>query len=181
MLAGDREAAARFMERYGSRIRRRVRYRLSPAVRRLFDSQDILSTVSRKLDVYIRSGTLRATNLAQLWSLLFRMTETAVIDRQQLVARLHRAETEDSEIARRMLAEMERAEQNGDSEPAGRVFEQAFAHVPDNTDREILSLWFRGVPQTTVSSLLELPPATVRKRWERIRSRLRPVFEAEAA
>ena len=53
MRNGDREAAAQFITRYEDRIRRRIRGKLNPSVRRLFDSQDIFSTIGRRLDQYV--------------------------------------------------------------------------------------------------------------------------------
>src|SRR5689334_16822079 len=80
MRAGDRNAAAQFMDRFGSRIRRRVRGRLRPAMRRLFDSQEIISTLARRLDLFVRGGQLNAETEGQLWTLVFKMAENAVID-----------------------------------------------------------------------------------------------------
>ena len=56
MAAGDREAVGTFLSLYGPMIRRRVRGKLRMSVRRLFDSQDILSTVGRRLDTIVREA-----------------------------------------------------------------------------------------------------------------------------
>ena len=80
MRSGDRDAAAEFISRYDSRIRRRIRGKLGPAMRRLFDSQDIVSTLGRRLDLYVRSGRLEAVSGDQLWSLIMKMAEHGVID-----------------------------------------------------------------------------------------------------
>ena len=66
MRAGDRGAAAVFVTRYGSRIRRRIRGKLSRAMRRIFDSQDILSTLGRRLDSFVHSGGVQATSEAAI-------------------------------------------------------------------------------------------------------------------
>src|SRR5262245_43990251 len=66
MRAGDRQAAAVFITRYESKIRRRVRGKLSLSMRRIFDSQDIVSTLGRRLDLYVRSGKLEAQSEQQL-------------------------------------------------------------------------------------------------------------------
>ena len=60
MRAGDRAAAAAFITQYGDRVRRRVSGKLSPAMRRLFDSQEIMSTVARRLDHCVSGGELAA-------------------------------------------------------------------------------------------------------------------------
>ena len=89
MRSGDRVAAAVFITRYGSRIRRRIHGKLSPAMRRIFDSQDILSTLGRRLDQYVRFGRLAAASEDELWALVFRMAENAVIDKARVFRRLH--------------------------------------------------------------------------------------------
>jgi hypothetical protein len=65
MRAGDRDAAAAFVTRYGTRIRRRLRGKMSPSIRRLFDSQELMSTVARRLDAFVRSGRLAAVSEGQ--------------------------------------------------------------------------------------------------------------------
>src|ERR1051325_8138362 len=60
MKRGDRVAAAEFIADNASRIRRRFRGKLGPDVRRLFDSQDLVSTVSRRLDTIIMRHSLAA-------------------------------------------------------------------------------------------------------------------------
>ena len=48
--AGDRDAAAAFLDRYGPLVRRRVRGKLGQQMRRVFDSQDLWSTLARRFD-----------------------------------------------------------------------------------------------------------------------------------
>ncbi|MFM9994440.1 MAG: hypothetical protein ACKVU4_01420, partial [Phycisphaerales bacterium] len=58
MRRGDRAAAGEFVNRYGSRLLRRIRSKLSQPMRRVFDSVDILSTLARRLDRFVSSGQL---------------------------------------------------------------------------------------------------------------------------
>ncbi|HVZ93296.1 MAG TPA: hypothetical protein VG797_02185, partial [Phycisphaerales bacterium] len=101
MRAGDRAAAADFMDRFGPRIKARIRVGLSRGMRRVFDSQDLLSTVSRRLDAMVRSGSLRAANEQQLWSLVFTIAEHSLAEKGRIIRRLKRVEGPDSEFAHR--------------------------------------------------------------------------------
>ncbi|MBT8484574.1 MAG: hypothetical protein HKO59_06180 [Phycisphaerales bacterium] len=175
MRADDREAAATFITRYGSRIRRRIRWKLHPRVRRVFDSQDILSTVGRRLDQYVGAGRLEAQSGGELWALVFRMASRAVIDKGRVFQRLHRAEAEDSPFARQMLERLE-------AEPASK--DDTIAHALDacetGSDRQILSLWLQGHELTEIADELGTEPAIIRKRWQRLRARLQVALRHEA-
>lgn len=177
MKAGDRQAAAQFMDRFGSRIRRRVRGRLRPAMRRLFDSQEIISTLSRRLDAFVAGGRLAACSENQLWALIFRMAENAVIDKARVFRSLQSVENGDG-FAALLVWRLREAEQR---EPEGPETElnRAFAALEDRTDREILSLWLHDTPHYVTANILGLSPAAVRKRWETIKRRLRPVLTQE--
>lgn len=173
MLMGDREAAAQFVVRYGSRIRRRIRGKLSPAMRRIFDSQDILSTVGRRLDQFVGSGQLEAATEQQLWALVFKIASNAVIDKSRIFRRLQKVEDEDGPLAQSLLRGLRQAERGA---PEGIEIEQALALFADPIDREILALWLVGTPHTMIATYVKLAPTAVRKRWQAIRSRLQERF-----
>lgn len=170
--SGDRDAAAAFALRYGPLIRRRIGHRLGPRMRRLFDSQDILSTVLRRFDLYVRSGRLMASTEAQLWTLIIRIAEAAVVDKVRLLERLKAAEAADQPWVKAMLEQAE----HGNDEAIGITLEQAMNALSDETDRKILWLWLAGVDHRLTGELLELSHDAVRKRWQRIREELRRVF-----
>lgn len=179
MRAGDREAAAEFVTRFGSRLLRRIRTKLSQPMRRVFDSLDILSTLARRLDHFVHSGQLEAATEDQLWSLLFRMAEHAVIDKARVFRRLQSAEGEDSTFAREMLARLQAAEVRRRDGPEVEL-ERAMQSLQDRVDRTILSLWLLGTPHIATAEWVGLTPAAVRQRWHSIRTRLRATFEADS-
>lgn len=177
MRAGDRQAAAVFLNDYGDLIRRRVRGKLGASVRRMFDSLDILSTVGRRFDRYVRDGKLQAIDEPQLWSLLFRMAEAAVFDKVRAVKRLEVAEGEDGPIARVLLARIQDAEQGHDN-GTEIVLERVLAVLPSDEDRSILTLWLSDWPLFRIAEALGTTPAAVRQRWRSIRLRLREKLDA---
>jgi DNA-directed RNA polymerase specialized sigma24 family protein len=177
MRLGDRTAAAEFLSRYGPRIRRRIHGKLNPAMRRLFDSQEIMSTLGRRLDAFIGAGQLGAGSLNELWSLLFRIADNSLIEKARVFRSLEAKEGEDSPFARsvaRRLLDSERGDPNG---PLIEI-DRALLSLDDHTDREILSLWLMGSNHNEIGTTIGLAPTAVRKRWQGIRGRLKEVFES---
>jgi DNA-directed RNA polymerase specialized sigma24 family protein len=177
MREGDRDAAASFLANYGDLIRRRVRGKLGASVRRMFDSMDILSTIGRRFDRYVRDGKLQAIDEPQLWSLLFRMAEAAVIDKVRIVKRLQIAEGEDGAIARELLARIEAAERH-ENDGAEIILEKALAALRSDDDRTVLTLWLADWPLFRIAEAMGIAPATARQRWHSIRVLLKEKLEA---
>lgn len=172
MRAGDREAAAQFMVDYGPLLRRRVRGKLGAAMRRLFDSQEILSTVGRRLDRYVRVGGLEAESPGQLLQLVFRMAESAVIDKIRVFKRLERVEGEDSHFAQELGTRLHDADHDQD-EGAVISLDGALRSLSSETDRQILTMWLNGTQHAVIAWDLGMTPAAVRQRWKTIRDRLK--------
>lgn len=180
MRAGDREAAAIFIVTYGSRIRRRIRGKLGPSMRRLFDSQEILSTLGRRLDTYVREHRLEATEEGQLWTLVFRMAENAMVDKARVYQRLQTVEGSDSPFAHDLLRRM-RLEDADREDGAEALVDQALSALPDEEDRQVLSLWLNGFQLQEIATHLEVSSDAARKRWERIKDTLRSVLSCNRA
>ncbi len=176
MRGGDRLAAAEFIQRYGTRIRRRIRPKLGLSVRRLFDSEDILSTVSRRLDGFVARGQVAAKTENELWSLVFRITSRALLDKVRVCRRLGQCSGDDAAFASAMLEQF-----SGSKEDAAFDLEldRVFSHLETDTDRQILAMWLHETPSQEVSELLGLPEGTVRWRWSRVRNKLRERLEPE--
>ncbi len=173
LRAGDREAAAEFALRYGPRIRRRIAGKLGPRMRRIFDSQDILSTVLRRFDNYVQKREFDSATEEQLLALVVRIAENAVIDKVRIVQRLERAESADGEIARAMINRL-RENQGGahDEAAVDQVLDRAFDALENPIDRQILWFWLAGRRHSDAAEYLDIPAERVRKRWERIRAAL---------
>lgn len=178
MRAGDREAAAVFITRYGSRIRRRIHGKLSPAMRRIYDSQEILSTVGRRLDLYVRSGKLEAVSEEGLWALVFRMASNAVVDKSRVFHRLQAVEDEDSHFARSFSDRLEQAERRR-VEGAEFEIERILALLEDSVDQQILTLWLSGAEPAAIAPQVGITANAVSKRWAKIRSILQQCFVEE--
>ncbi len=176
MRSGDRSAAAEFMARYGARIRRRVRWKLSRPMRRLFDSMDVLSTVTRRLDLYVGQGKMEATVPKELWSLVFRMADHAVVDRSRVTRRLRHVEGSDSAFAAAMLRRLGEAGSEKHSNVEVEL-EQVFRALQDPLDRQFLALWLEGETHDSIGEHLGMSGSAARQRWHRIRETLRRLID----
>jgi len=171
MQTGDRAAAAEFLMRYESRIRRRIRGKIGSDVRRIFDSLDIVSTLGRRFDYYVMSGQLRAATADECLGLLFTIADHALIDKARVVAQLEEIEGEDSEFAHQMAMRLRDAERK-------RIgmhieIEACMRLLADAQDKRILSLWLTGEPHSNIAEYVSLPVTAVRKRWQEIKKILR--------
>lgn len=170
MRAGDRAAAAEFVSRFGARIRRRVRGKLHPSLRRLVDTDEVLSTLGRRLDEYVKEGRLRALGEAELWSLVFQIADHTLIDHHRDVARLKAATARSGPLAEIMAA------RGGESRGEKVDLERVYASLPSGEDRQILSLWLTETPYDVMAQMVGASPESLRKRCERIREHLRRSF-----
>jgi len=176
MRQGDRDAAAEFMDRYGAMVRRRVRGKLGQSMQRIFDSQDILSTVSRRLDQFVADGRVRADAPGELWALVTQIARNAVIDKSRIFRRLEGVEGSDSDFARTMLSRLRSSEQ----EPMSKVeieLERAIDSLGDSIDQQILAMWLHGESHERIADEVGIATTGVRKRWQRIREQLREKIE----
>lgn len=173
MRAGDAQAVAWFIEHYGPLIRRRVRSRLEPSTRRLFDSQEILSTLSRRLLRCVADGELRATTEGELWSLVQHITQNAIVDKVRVIRKLRSAEGPDSHFARLVLDRIARAERQSEPDATERELADLFDSLPSAEDKEILALWLNDVPHAEIADRLGISADAARQRWQSLKQRLR--------
>lgn len=173
LIAGnDRDAAAAFIARCAPIIRQRFRSHLSPALRRLLDSSDVISTVSRRLDQLVQRGGLQFVNERQLWGLINQLAKAAIVDKARALKRLREMEDPEGEWSRAFLVRVEHGERESrDSfdETLGSVMDAA----GDDRDRQVLAMWLQGAHFAQMGSVLGLDAGAVRQLWHRIRARLK--------
>ena len=177
MREQDRGAVAEFIEAYGTLIRRRVRSKLSPTMRRVFDSLDVLSSLARRLDVVVAKGQLRAMTEGQFFSFVNQVAENAIVDQARLVRRLQRVEAPDGEVAHLMRRRL----LDGDEAPSIREDELArvIGSVPTEADRDMVFLWMNGRSLKSIGETLGLTHAAARQRWRTLRVSLKAILEED--
>ncbi len=181
MRAGDREAVGEFVRYYGAQVRRRVRGGMLRSHSRVFDSEDILSTLARRLGGLVRDGGLRAESEGELWSLVLTISGHAVLRKNEVSGRYRRLEQgADAGVGHALSA---RAASRAETDDPSRALEhevgRAIDSLEDETDREILRLWLGGKTLRDIAGALGLPQPTARWRWGRIKTALRARLEDE--
>jgi RNA polymerase sigma factor (sigma-70 family) len=177
MRSGDRAAVGEFMRRFGALVRLRYRRRLSTNTRRLCDSLDIMSTLTRRLDRVVARRALQANNPAQLWALVFQIADGAVADGVRVAARS--ALVGHDEGARAALGSKLAA--TGDAVERSELLDRLGSLLLDPTDERVLQLWVRGVSHAEIAQQLGMSEEAVRKRWQRLREQLREHLTREGA
>lgn len=175
MRRGDRGALNAFFDRHESVIRARYRRKLGRALRRVFDSEDLLATVRRRVDRYVAAGTLEAEHERQLWALIGRIADRVV---QAQVRTLKRGSSLDAGHVE-MLDVLWRSRQPGEILER-REFVRAVFSGMDRTEREIVVGSLRGRPQSEIGAELGMSEAAVRQRLYRVREGLRQTIADRA-
>ncbi len=177
MLHRDREAAATFMCRYQDQLIRRIRGKLRAGneLRRVFDSQDIASTIGRRLDSMVDHGKLRATSEAELWSLLSEMMEHALVDKHRLFRRNETARREDHSFLHAMSEKQAAAA----AEPSRTEvdLDRMSQILNDATDEQILELRSKGAQFDVIAPVVGISQDAARQRWRKIKRSLRQYLE----
>jgi DNA-directed RNA polymerase specialized sigma24 family protein len=168
---GDRRAAAEFLEMNEPLIRRRFRHKLGAALRRLVDSEELLSTLRRRLDAYVAAGRLAAATPQELWALVQRIGEHSVADKLRVLRRLRDAEREDGPVASALYERLE--DSDGNAPRFERNVEDILGLITSEVDREIVRLWMCGLEHRVIAHDLGMTTEAVRKRWQRVKIELR--------
>lgn len=149
-------------------------------MRRLFDSQEILSTLGRRLDTFVHGKQIKASSVPELWALVLKIADNSLLEKARVYRGLQRKEGEDSPLAASVLMRLREAEERDSAAPEIEIAE-VMRSLGDQLDREILSLWLLGRRHVHIAKSLGIAPTAVRKRWQKIREHLRVRFEARAA
>lgn len=174
MRAGDRVAAADFIVENAGLIRRRFRRRISRPVRQLFDSQDLVSTLARRLDDIVLRGRLGAGSVGELWSLVMVLATYSVSQHTSKALR-HRDFRDPEFAAGQVPAGTDRGAV--DDERSAELDER-LRRLDGGADVTILMLRLAGQSHARIAEHLGMNVGVVRKRWQRVREALRGM-EAE--
>ncbi|MBZ0172621.1 MAG: sigma-70 family RNA polymerase sigma factor, partial [Phycisphaerales bacterium] len=158
-------------------IQRYIRMRLRGSLRKLFDTGDVLGTVSRRLDRALLHGKLELRSTDHLHALLQHMIRNAMIDKHRLLRRLDSAEGPDSAWARGFVGRA-RGMTNSDT-GVDELLDTAMQALDDDRDRKILAMWMHGLSHGEIAGRLGFTPSGVRQRWYRIRFRLKMHFSED--
>lgn len=166
----SREDVARILIHHKPQILRRITGRLSPNIRSLFDTHEIMSTVLRRMDSYVAGGQLKVDSDRQFWALVQRIISNAIVDKARIVKRLRAVESEDEVIAALMLRCV------GDSPDSETRLRDLIARIniiiTNPEDQDIVMMWLKGKSLSVIAETFDVTPDAMRQRWKRIRDRL---------
>lgn len=174
MRDGDRDAAATFLKEYGPRFLRRVRDKIGRRMRNLYDSADLMSTLGRRFDEFVRLRQISAADPRELWRLLDVMIDHAVIEKARKADSVRRLD-ESRGTSEYAAASPREAEQMDEQR---RQLERVWESLPREVDREIMLLRLHGLTHETIALTVGLEPANVRYRWSAIAERIKSEFHS---
>lgn len=169
-----REDVARFVLRHEEKIRRIARAKLTLATRTAFDSEDVMSSVLRRVDQLAANGTLRPANEAELWALIKTIASNTAVSKTRLIERARILLTEDGEYAYILVRRLQACAT--DDEAQLLVLRMA-GLLKNERARQVFLLRVRGVSHAAVAAALESSEGACRQNWMQMCRELRLVFE----
>ncbi len=169
---GDRGAVAAYIAQNAPLIRRRLRGKIARSLRTLFDSDDLMATISRRLDDIVRRRQLNASSEAELWSLLEHLAVNALTD----LARRAMRDRPGPAAAQAPAASAAEIEPKFDADDADSLLALCLMELRDETDQRILRMRLDQHTHAQIAAAEGVSEAAARKRWQRIRSAIRAVL-----
>jgi DNA-directed RNA polymerase specialized sigma24 family protein len=165
----QRRAIADFVLEHQTTIRAIARKKLTQAARGVFDSEEVLSSVLRRLDAMAQRGGLLPRSHGELWALVTTITHNTAVSKTRLIEFMRSRLTEDGPYAYELVRRLNAC---ADDDEATLLVYRMMSCLPDATDRQILSLKHRGATHAAAASLLGTTEDAMRHRWMRIRREL---------
>lgn len=175
----DREELAAFVLEHSERVRAIARRKLRPSTRGAFGSDDVLSTVLRRLDALAAGGLVRAESEAQLWALVRSIAENVSLQRERLLESTLNRSGEDAVFWSQVHKDFRR--NSTDDEGAFvRLYELLMTlHDPDQ--RQLFMFRLRGVSHKVIAQYLDTTPDAIRQRWHSVAKQLRSHLASEGS
>ncbi len=173
----NREEVAAFVLANKSKIQEMARAKLKSTPRTILDSEDVSSSVLRRLDELASRGSVRPRSEVELWAFIGTITSGMAIDKLRLLSRIRALESEGGQYAQLVRLRVERC--SSDDEVALLMHRMAVA-LPEKRDRHVFYLKMRGANDRSVSLLLGESEAWARKKWYLIRQDLENRFSSGA-
>lgn len=164
-----RERVADYLRGKEQEIRSVARRRLTRNTRGTHDSEDVYSSVLRRLDELASRGEVRPRSESELWALAKTIASNTAVSKTRLAERARALVAEDGSYARSLLDRLQAA--NGDDE--AMLLLLRLAQSCDNSDdRQILFLRMRGAGYKVIAETLGISSDACRQRWRVLRAKL---------
>jgi hypothetical protein len=164
-----RRSVAQFVLEHSEQIRAMARRKLTAPTRSVYDSEDVLSSVLRRMDNLARQGRLRRDSEAEMMALIATIASNAALSKSKLIERARSQMSEDGAYARELLARLDRC---GDDDEATLLVLRIQASIKDQTDRQVFSLMLKGASHKAIGDLLGFSADASKQRWMKVRREL---------
>lgn len=172
-----RKAIADYALSNAAKIRAIARRKLTQATRAVSDSEDVFSSVARRLDLLAAGGKLRPRSESELWKLIKVIAQNNAVSQTRLIERSRVLLTEDGPLAYEMSKRFNACQSD---EEATVLFQRMMLSLPDGQHRQLMDLLYRGANHGAIAALLHISAEASRQRWKNIRTTLARLF-AEGA
>ncbi len=166
----DRQAIAAYLLENQGRIRAAARRKLSAHTRSVYDSEDVLASVLRRVDAVVSRGLLRANSHGELWALVEAIVRNNALNRTRLMERARDLVGEDGCYARELFRRLSGLRTD---EEASLLHYRMMSCLKNEGERQILALHLKGATHKAIAGLLNIREDTSRQRWHAIRAQLR--------
>lgn len=171
-----RQAVANYILTHQERIRAIARRKLTTTTRRVFDSEEVLSSVMRRLDSMAARGTLLPHSEAELWALVEAITKNTAVSKTRLIERTRNLLTEDGLYAYELLRRLNACETDDE---ATLLVQRMLLSLKEGADRRLVVLRLQGANHRAAADLLRTTEAATRQRWTKVRKELLERFQSE--
>lgn len=161
---------AAFLKARALDIRAVARRKLLSRTRRVYDSEDVLSSTVRRMDQLAHEGKLRPHNDDELWTLTRTIAHNDAVSKNRIVARLDRLLAEEGP----MLAPVaDFIREQSDVENVETILSRLAATLNSSADRQYFFLRMRGATHKAAAEALGIGHDAARQRWVDIMAKLR--------
>jgi hypothetical protein len=160
---------ARFVMDNADQVRALARRKLTRNTRRVFDSEDVLSSVLRRLDQMAVRGTLRLRSEAELWPLIEAIARNTAVSKTRMIERARNFLTDDAAYANELLKRLNSCP--GDDE-ATLLMLRMTVSLKNPQDRQLVTLVHRGASHRVIGSVFGITAEASRQRWKKVRDEL---------
>lgn len=169
----SREDVARFVLRHESTIRQIARRKLTQATKAVFDSEDVMASVLRRMDKLAHDGALRPRSEGELWALIRTIASNTAVSRTRMMERARILLTEDGSYAYDFVQRLNAC--STDDEAHLLVLRMAGSFSSERS-RHIFLMRVRGASHAAIAALLNITDGSCRQQWLQMCKELKAAF-----
>jgi hypothetical protein len=168
-----RTAIAEYVLNNKERVCAIAREKIPRSTRSTLDSEEIFSSVLRRLDLMVVRNTLRPHSEAELWGLIETIIHNTTISKSQLIATARKHLTDGGPFTYEFLKRLNTCR---DDDEAGILVTRMLMSLRKAEDRQLFCLIYRGAAHKATAAFLGISEEASRQRWLNVRRDLEARF-----